>query len=100
MSPVITVAEVLRRLEALDEALPPSDGVKWFNKLYLEVTRHVAASVPSEPQAAPGFLEALDAFFGNRYFDALDAAGGEASCRRAMPSMPGSRSSRPASRGT
>jgi hypothetical protein len=76
MSPVTTVAEVLRRLEALDEALPPSDGVKWFNKLYLEVTRHVAASVPGATQAAPGFLEALDVFFGNRYFDALDAAGG------------------------
>jgi Family of unknown function (DUF5995) len=70
-----TVAEVLERLTAIDNALPPGDGVKWFNKLYLEVTRQVAASVPGQHQAAPGFLGALDVFFASRYFDALDAAG-------------------------
>ncbi len=73
-----TVADVLDRLEAIDAALPPSDGVKWFNKLYLEVTRQVVASVPDLHQAAPGFLEALDVFFAGRYFDALDAAGNSA----------------------
>jgi len=31
-----TVAAVLKRLEQLDKQLPDSDGVKWFNKLYLE----------------------------------------------------------------
>jgi Family of unknown function (DUF5995) len=72
---VRNVADVLDRLEAIDAALPPSDGVKWFNKLYLEVTRRVAASVPDMHQAAPGFLEALDVFFAGRYFDAFDAAG-------------------------
>jgi Family of unknown function (DUF5995) len=49
--------------------------VKWFNKLYLEVTQQVAASVPAQHQAAPGFLGALDVAFGNLYFEALDAAG-------------------------
>jgi Family of unknown function (DUF5995) len=75
MPQATTVAAVLERLKALDKSLPPTDGVKWFNKLYLEVTQHVALAVPNQPQAAPGFLEALDVFFGNRYFDALDAAG-------------------------
>lgn len=51
------------------------DGVKWFNRLYLEVTRQVAASAPGLHPAAPGFLEALDVAFGNLYFAAYEAAG-------------------------
>jgi uncharacterized protein DUF5995 len=70
-----TVAEVLARLEQIDRTLPPTDGVKWFNKLYLEVTQQVAASVPAQKEAAPGFLAELDVYFGNRYFDAFGAAG-------------------------
>lgn len=80
-----TVADVLDRLEAIDLALPPSDGVKWFNKLYLEVTQQVAASVPGEHRAAPGFLEALDVFFASRYFDAFDAAGNSAALPAGYP---------------
>lgn len=70
-----TVAEVLERLEGIDRELPPENGVKWFNKLYLEVTQQVASSAPELHQAAPGFLEALDVAFGNLYFAAYDAAG-------------------------
>lgn len=70
-----TVADVLARLEAIEAALPPSDGVKWFNKLYLEVTKQVEKAVPTGHQAAPGFLAALDVVFAARYFAALDAAG-------------------------
>ncbi len=69
-----TVADVLARLTVIDAALPPTDGVKWFNKLYLEVTQQVATA-PGEHWAAPGFLEALDVLFAGRYFDAFDAAG-------------------------
>lgn len=72
---VTTIAEVLEHLEAIDRALPNSDGVKWFNKLYLEVTQQVATHVPGQHQAAPGFLTALDVVFANRYLAALDAAG-------------------------
>jgi len=76
MNPVATtVAEVLERLEAIDRALPPNDGAKWFNRLYCEVTRQVAESMPGRHQAAPGFLEELDVAFGNLYFEAFDAAG-------------------------
>jgi hypothetical protein len=74
MTPVSTVADVLARLTAIDAALPPTDGVKWFNKLYLEVTQRVATA-PGGKWAAPGFLEALDVLFAGRYFDAFDAAG-------------------------
>jgi hypothetical protein len=72
-APVKSVADVLARLTAIDAALPPSDGVKWFNKLYLEVTQQVAAA-PKRHWAAPGFLEALDVVFAKRYFEAFDLA--------------------------
>lgn len=75
---VMTVADVLERLETIDRALPPNDGVKWFNKLYLEMTQQVAASVPGQHQASPGFLEALDVVFAARYFAAFDTAGDSA----------------------
>ncbi len=65
--------------------LPPSDGVKWFNKLYLEVTQQVVTSVPGGHQAAPGFLEALDVAFGNLYFEALEAAGSGMALPAAYP---------------
>jgi hypothetical protein len=80
-----TVAEVLERLEAIDAALPPSDGVKWFNKLYLEVTQQVEEAVPAEHQAAPGFLAALDVVFAKRYFEAFDAAGNGAKLPEGYP---------------
>lgn len=72
---VKTVADVLARLTAIDAALPPSDGVKWFNKLYLEMTQQVEASVAGKRFAAPGFLEGLDVVFARRYFAAFEAAG-------------------------
>jgi hypothetical protein len=75
MADATTVQEVLERLSALDHSLRPTDGVKWFNKLYLEVTQQVASAAPGGPQADPGFLAALDVYFANRYFHALDEAG-------------------------
>lgn len=69
-----TIDEVLRRLERLDRELPRSDGVHWFNRLYLEVTRAVRDYVRDRPLDVPGFLAQLDVYFGNAYFAALDAA--------------------------
>jgi hypothetical protein len=93
-----TVTEVLERLEAIDSVLPPSDGVKWFNKLYLEVTQQVATSVPGGHQAAPGFLEALDVAFGNLYFEALEAAGSDAALPSTYPFHAWKPQSRPGNR--
>jgi Family of unknown function (DUF5995) len=71
-----TIADVLARMEALEAELGPDDGVRWFNRLYLDVTRRVAARDQSGPQASPGFLERLDVAFADAYFAALAAAGG------------------------
>lgn len=73
-APVTDIKEVLARLEAIEKELPDTDGVKWFNRLYLEMTQEVDA-VPNERQAAPPFLEKLDVVFANHYFAAYDTAG-------------------------
>lgn len=73
-APVTTIEDVLARLKAIEEELPHSDGVKWFNRLYLEITQQVDVDPPAN-QAAPPFLERLDVVFANRYFAAFDAAG-------------------------
>ncbi|MDQ4071885.1 MAG: DUF5995 family protein [Actinomycetota bacterium] len=74
MADATTIEEVLERLNQLEGDLPPDDGVRWFNRLYLKVTEQVAQYVNTVPQAAPGFLERLDIIFANAYFAALDAA--------------------------
>lgn len=73
-TPATTIEDVLARLEAIEKELPHADGVKWFNRLYLEMTQEVDA-VPPQHQEAPPFLERLDVVFANRYFAAFDAAG-------------------------
>lgn len=70
-----SIHDVLARLEAIEEELPRSDGVKWFNRLYLEMTQEVE-ELPPQHQDAPPFLEKLDVVFANRYFAAYEAAGG------------------------
>lgn len=44
---VTTVEGEIEVLEGLDSALPPDDGVRWFNLLYLLVTREVHEGPPS-----------------------------------------------------
>ncbi|MDQ3725316.1 MAG: DUF5995 family protein [Actinomycetota bacterium] len=73
-TPVKSIQEVLARLGAIEEELPRKDGVKWFNRLYLEMTQQVDGR-PSKDQKAPPFLEKLDVVFANRYLAAYDAAG-------------------------
>ena len=34
-----TIAEVIARMEHIDHELPPKDGVAYFNRLYLQVTK-------------------------------------------------------------
>jgi hypothetical protein len=73
-TPVTNIKEVLARLEAIEGELSRKDGVKWFNRLYLEMTQEVEA-LPPQHQEAPPFLADLDVVFANRYFAAYDAAG-------------------------
>jgi hypothetical protein len=66
---VRTIDDVIATMRAIDARLPDGDGVKWFNFLYLEVTKALQAD-----QAAwkdwP-FLQQFDVGFARLYFDAM-----------------------------
>lgn len=68
---VTTIEGVIEVMEGLDETLPPSDGVRWFNLLYLMVTRAVYESPPGGGWADDRWLTRLDVVFAQLYFDAL-----------------------------
>ncbi len=67
--PITTIADVVRVMRAIDAALPDSDGVKWFNLLYLRVTESVLDVPPQWEDEA--WLAHLDIVFAKLYFDAL-----------------------------
>jgi hypothetical protein len=72
-APVVSVADAIARMEAISAALPPTDGMACFNRMYLDVTRQVNASITQGFFADPGFMSQLDVTFANRYFAAADA---------------------------
>ena len=72
-TPVDRIEEVVARMTAIDQALPPTDGISCFNRLYLEVTKSVLAAVGQTTFADPGFLTGLDVAFANLFFAALSA---------------------------
>ena len=44
-TPVHSIDEAIAVMQAIDRDLPDSDGVKWFNRLYLRVTTSVGSAV-------------------------------------------------------
>lgn len=69
MSPE-TIADVIARMRAIGESVPPRDGVACFTRLYLAVTEAVAEAETSF--ASPEFLMRLDVRFASLYFRALE----------------------------
>jgi hypothetical protein len=69
--PPATIDEVVARLQAIDDALPAGDGVAWFARLYLEVTRDVGTALIPGTFRDPRFLLQLDLAFAGLFFDAL-----------------------------
>jgi len=70
--PVSSVGEAIGRMQAIGAALPASDGVACFNRMYLAVTQDVQARIAQGYFDDPSFLGALDVEFANLYFDAVD----------------------------
>jgi len=68
--PPTSYAEVIARLGALDQTLPPSDGLRWFNRLYAAMTAAVAKNATSAFHD-PAYLEDLDCRFADLYFRAI-----------------------------
>ena len=73
-TPVVSVAEAIARMEAIEAALPAADGLACFNRIYLDVTRQVNSRLGQGFFADPEFMTQLDVTFVNLYFGAADAA--------------------------
>jgi hypothetical protein len=80
----VTLDEVVERMVVLEAALPVGDGVGYFNKLYLEVTRAIVRRLRGGEFEQPRFLEHL-AVLVNAYFRALDDF--ERDPRRGLPRL-------------
>jgi Family of unknown function (DUF5995) len=74
-APATSVAEVIAQMEAIGAAIPASDGLACFNRMYLEVTRQVEGRLGQAFFADPAFMTQLDVTFANLYFGAAGAAG-------------------------
>ena len=80
-TPVHSIEEVIAIMQVIDRELPDTDGVKWFNRLYLRVTTSVGAAVGTRTFNDTAFMTKLDVVFANQYFSAL--AAGSTDVRRA-----------------
>jgi len=74
--PFGSIAEVVDGLKAIDEKLPPDDGLGHFNRMYLAVTEGVRDAATDGMFTDPEFLTRLDVVFANRYLLAVQAASG------------------------
>ena len=79
-----TIAGVIAVMQQIDAALPASDGLKWFNRLYLAVTQEVDLHPPPGGWQDPTWLLGLDVIFAGFYFSAV------ASYLNADPATPSS----------
>jgi hypothetical protein len=80
--PVSSIDEVIDRKVSIAAALPVTDGVACFNRLYLTVTREVQARIGTGFYRDPAFVSRLDVVFANIYFAAIDDWNGN---RKAVP---------------
>jgi hypothetical protein len=65
-----TVEQVIQIMQQIDDCISNSDGLKWFNRLYLSVTQTVDLQ-PVVSWKDPSWLMDLDIVFAGFYFRAL-----------------------------
>lgn len=65
-----TIDDVLETIRIIDQLLPGTDGLKWFNQLYMTVTQTVDEQ-PASAWQDPGWLTRLDVVFASYYFRAI-----------------------------
>lgn len=71
IAPPNSIDDVINMLQAIDLALPNNDGLKWFNLLYLMVTREVSNRPPVNDWRNPQWITRLDVIFAELYFVAI-----------------------------
>ena len=69
-----SIPGVLQVLQTIDATCVDGDGPKWFNWLYLQVTRAVENKVNAGGFDDPQWLADLDVEFAGLYFNALYTA--------------------------
>jgi hypothetical protein len=70
--PIGSSNELADRLTAIQAALPPGDGLAWFNRMYQLVTQTVRDTLAgANVFGDPAWMGRLDVVFGNLYLDAL-----------------------------
>ncbi len=67
-----SIADIIAIMQSIDGILPASDGLKWFNLLYLMVTKQVSA--PAGGWEDPAWLARLNVVFAGFYFAAIAAS--------------------------
>src|SRR5215467_13495236 len=77
MSAPTSVDGVIARLREIDAALPATDGVAVFNRMYLAVTERIAAVIADPDSDSAVFRDAatmaeLDGAFANHWLSAYD----------------------------
>ncbi len=72
-TPPQSIADVLQALRTIDGTCSDGDGLKWFNRLYLQVTQAVQNRVNAGGFRDPTFLRQLDVQFGKLFFNSLRA---------------------------
>jgi hypothetical protein len=78
--PVETIDAVIARLEAIGASLPATDGVGYFNRLYLAVTQAIQEKASHQTFEDEAFVRRLDVVFANLYLAAYDSWEAGASC--------------------
>ena len=66
------VTAVIARMEQVSTALPPRDGVRAFDQMYLETTRQVDAAIRGQQFADPVFMARLDVVFAGLFLGVWD----------------------------
>lgn len=66
-----TISDVLQVMQTIDGVSVDTDGLKWFNGLYLAVTRAVESRVNAGGFTDSAWLAQLDVQFAGLYFSAL-----------------------------
>lgn len=73
-TPLHSVADVIQTMQAIEASCLDADGLKWFNWMYLEVTRAVEQRIASGGFTDAAWLAELDINFARLYFSALESA--------------------------
>jgi hypothetical protein len=68
-----TIADVIDLMEKIETTFESGDGLKWFNFLYLAVTREIRDHPPAGGWAREKWLTQLDVNFAGFYFAAIEA---------------------------